>query len=209
STSAPGFAPSFSDRSGTGEELALLLARERRALLARLEAPGERVARRLLQRAEGQPGCQGAGDVRLEEAGVLRARQPERQLHPGADACIEQRLAVDPHEPVGSADALERLAERQRLRGPRRVEDAARPLLCEPHEERAEVASVDQLDALPGIPRSEHGPALGEPPRPVREAVGRVVRPDDEAGARDRGALAEDLLHHTLRAGLQAAVLLR
>src|SRR5207302_1766391 len=54
STSAPGLAPSFCDNSGTGEELALLLARERRALLARFEAPLERVARRLLQRAEGQ-----------------------------------------------------------------------------------------------------------------------------------------------------------
>src|SRR5207302_4426535 len=127
STSAPGFAPSFSDRSGTGEELALLLARERRTLLARFEAPRERVARRLLQRAEGQAGGKGAGDVRLEETGVLVARQPERQLHPGADARIEQRAAVHPHEPVGCADALERLAERQRLRRPRRVEDAARP----------------------------------------------------------------------------------
>src|SRR5437868_5872064 len=134
STSAPGFAPSFSDRSGTGEELALLVAGERRALLTRLEAPGERVARRLLQRADGQAGGKGAGDVRLEETGVLLARQPERQLHPGADAGVEQRLVVDPHEPVGSADSLKRLAERQQLHGPRRVEDAARPLLGEPQE---------------------------------------------------------------------------
>ena len=35
------------------------------------------------------------------------------------------------------------------------------------------------------------------------------MRPDDQAGACDRGALAEDLLHDTLRADLQAAVLLR
>ncbi len=51
---------------GLGEKLSLSLARERRSLLARLEAPRERVARRLLERPERQARRERAGDVRSQ-----------------------------------------------------------------------------------------------------------------------------------------------
>ncbi len=99
----------------------VLLARGRRAL-----GPRERVARRVLERAEAQAGCQRTRDVEPEEPGPVRIdgrREPERQLLERLDAGVDEEALVRPDElgaaPDPGADPLERLAERERLRGAR------------------------------------------------------------------------------------------
>src|SRR4051794_2682483 len=114
----------WSGTSGFAKDLRLLLARERRPLLARIEAPGERVACGLLERAKREPGGDRTADVGARHAGVVLARKPQRQLHPRADLGREQRLVVLPHEPRiaadGGGDPLQRLAHRQRRNRTRR-----------------------------------------------------------------------------------------
>ena len=80
------------------------------------------------------------------------------------------------------------------------------PLPREADEPRAEVARVDELHRRRRIARREHVAAVREAPRPVREAVGRIERADDQPGADARAAVAVDLVEHGLARGLQRAV---
>src|SRR5205809_1486108 len=133
--------------SGTGEQLGLAFPGERRPLLAGIAAPGERVARRLLDRAERQAGGERPSGVRPLQARVLRTRRPQRQLRPRLHARGDQPLLVGPDEPRVGADgpdrALEQLTQRHRLARPGGVEDTAGAVLAEPQEPDGEVARVD------------------------------------------------------------------
>ena len=71
-----------------------------------------------------------------------------------------------------------------------------------------EVANVDELHRLVGRGRREHAASLGHASRPVREAVGRIVRPDDQPRSDDERALAEGVHDDLLARRLQRAVVL-
>ena len=69
-----------------------------------------------------------------------------------------------------------------------------------------EVADVDELDGVLGLVRREDLAALRDANGPVREAVGAVVRPDDEAGAHVRDAAGHGGFGGRLAQRLEAAV---
>src|SRR4051794_16216227 len=145
-----------------GEELPLALGVETDLVVPPLfgARPGERVAHRLVERAEGQ-----AGGARTRDVGLLHVRplgvaggEPERQLHPLTDLVLEQEGLVDPGEgrvaAAHGAAALEHVVHRQAVAGG--VERAARALLGNRDEPGAEIADVDELDGPIRAPGREH-----------------------------------------------------
>ena len=165
------------------QQLGLALGRQSDAVLGRsVRGAGDR----LVERAEAEAGGDRAADVGRVHAGPLGVGEPERQLHPGPDLVLLQELVRDP----GHVGAREQLAPGDAL--VRRVERPGEPLLDAVHDPVGQVADVDELGEPLGRSRREDLAAAGEPPRPVGEAAGRVVRPDDQAGPDDQRALAED-----------------
>jgi hypothetical protein len=199
-------------RAGGRKDLCFLVRRERRPVAGDAPVPGERVEDGLLDRPEAQAGSDRTADVRAGHACVVGSRQPERQLRPRLHTGVEDVLLLRPEDVGVRADrrahAVEELGERQPLCGAGGVEDAARALEREPYEPRGEVARVDELHRRTGIAGPEHVAACSDPPRPVREPVGRVVRPDDQPGADARAAIAVCLVDDALARGLQSAVAL-
>ena len=121
------------------------------------------------------------------------------------------------HEPLGrhpddlrvarDASALvEQLLERDRVAG--RVVEAVELLLGRRDDPVGEVANVDELHRLVGRGRREHAATLGDASRPVREAVRRIVRADDQPRPDDERALAEGVHDDLLARRLQRAVVL-
>src|SRR5207248_10696916 len=86
--------------------------------------------------------------------------------------------------------------------------DAGPPLLDEPDDPRRKIADVDELDEALGRPGREDLAAAGEPLGPVREPVGGVVRPDDQAGPHDERSSRKLALGRALAQRLQPAVVL-
>ena len=109
---------------------------------------------RLLERTEAQPGGDRLRRVHAEErgpVGIDRRREPERQVLERLDALLDEPALVRPDElgrAARASDALEQLAERQRLRGPDRVEDAREPGLGRAEDPVGEIAGVDELHRL-------------------------------------------------------------
>ena len=133
-------------------------------------------------------------------AGPLGVGEPERQLHPRTDLVLLQELVRDP----GGVAAREQLAPRDAL--VRRVERPGEAVLDAVHDPLGQVADVDELGEPLGRSRRDDLAAAAEPPRPVGEAAGRVVRADDQAGSDDQRALAEDALDLRLGESLQRSV---
>src|SRR5436305_193256 len=74
-------------------------------------------------------------------------------------------------------DAVEQMADRQRLLRPDRVEPPRHSPLGEMDCPTGQVADVDDLRRGRRRARCQHTAAVRHPSRPVREPVGRVVRP--------------------------------
>ena len=156
-----------------------------------------------------RPSAKRLRDVGLLHPHVVGRDDPERELHPLADAGLGQPLGSDPDEvdvPAHTLARLEQLRERRRFAG--RVVNAGAGALDRGDDPLAEVAHVDELHRRVGRCRREHAAALGDPARPVGEAVGRVVRTDDQAGPSDERAFAERIQHDSLAGRLQRAVVL-
>ena len=115
---------------------------------------------------------------------------------------LNQRCVFDPDD----IRAGEHLTERHAL--VRRVEHAGASGLDHVEDPAGEVADVDELERTVGRPRREHRSAARDAHGPVGEAVGRVVRPDDETGADDQRAAAVHVLHGPLAQCLQRPVVL-
>ena len=126
--------------------------------------------------------------------------QPKRQLGPWHDAVREKLCFVDP---CGHHGGRPRLARDARARRPGRRSSSApagsrvvRALDARSDEIEhplREIARVDELHArVPAVQARPHGAApaqrlgLREACDPVGEAIGRVVRPDDQPRADDR-----------------------
>jgi hypothetical protein len=76
-------------------------------------------------------------------------------------------------------------------------------------QERRDVTGVDDLGQVGRVAGHEHPPAARDPPRPVGEPVGRVMRPADEPGPADQRPGAVDLPDDRLAQRLVRAVVLR
>ncbi len=167
--------------------------------------PFERRAHGVLERTEAQPGGDRLRRVHPEERGPVRIdgrREPERQVLERLDALLVEPALVGPDELGIAAHALEELAERERLRRADRVEDSRETVLGRAEDPFGQVARVDPLHRLGAWLRRERRPALGEPCHPVREAVRRVVRPDDQPGAHRERPLGESALAEHLEAAV-------
>ena len=68
------------------------------------------------------------------------------------------------------------------------------PELGAPDDERSQVPGIDDLQRRAGTDDRDVATA-GHSPRPVREAVGRIVRTSDVRRPDDRGALVAEALH--------------
>jgi hypothetical protein len=195
------------------KDLLFALVRERRPVAVDRAVPGERVGDRLLDRTEDQARRERLRDVGARHPCMVAAGEPERKLRPRLDAGIEHALLVDPDEVgVGArrrACTVEQRCKGQRLRGTGRVERAAGTLERKLDEPRREVARIHELDGRVRVARPEHCTAACDPPRPVREAVGRVVRADDQARAYARAPVAIGLLDDAFARSLERAVVLQ
>ena len=76
------------------------------------------------------------------------------------------------------------------------------------HDPRAEIAHVDELHGCIRRRGRKHSSSLGDPARPVREAVGRIVRADDEPGTDDQPAVTVRIRDDPLAHRLERAVVL-
>jgi hypothetical protein len=129
----------------------------------------------------------------------------------GADALCSQELQRHPGPRQwgggDGGDAVEHLGHGAAVLRAHAHERAERLLLTEAHGPFAEVAHVDDLDAvLFGIARREDLAAARNADRPVGEAVGIVAGPDDEAGTHERGAVTERTERFGFRERLGEAV---
>ena len=163
--------------------------------------PIQRVADGVDQRANGEARLQRLGDRDLHEPGVglVAFREPERQVGPGLDLVPEQERLVGPRDfrlrlrnPGAGGEKVAHVEVRCRPGG---LERAARlPFQQRDHPHR-EVAHVDELQAAQGLAGRQHHAARGDAPRPVAEAVGGIVRADDQAGPDHQRAFAECLAY--------------
>ena len=159
------------------------------------------------------------GAVDAHEAGGVGIGRgnPQRQAGPRLDVEVEQGLLVHPcgHGRVGGCrDAgVDEIAHRPLARGGAGVERAFDVALAEIEQPRREVPRVDELQRT--LARRGHHRArrpIAQEPRvheardPVAEAVGGVVRADDQARPHDRRAVAVRVAHDGLARGLESAV---
>src|SRR5690349_5176735 len=169
-------------RSGGRKDLPFPLRRERRPPPGHRAVPGERLYDRLLERPEPKPRSDGSADVGSTHARVVVTGEPERQLRPGPYAGIEHALLVRPDDlrigPGGEPRPFEQLVEAQRLGRAGGVERAAGPLEGQPYEPVPEVSRVHELHRRGRVAGPEDGASDRDPPGPIGETVGRVVRPD-------------------------------
>src|SRR4029077_11606232 len=129
-------------------------------------------------------------------------RQPERQLHPLADALFQEERVVDP----GDVGAGQELFPGDAFAG--RVEDARSFALERLDEPEGEVADVDELDVSLGWSPGEHAAAAGQTMRSVGEPSGRIVGADDQTRPDGERPVPVELLDRALAEGLQRAVVL-
>ena len=149
----------------------------------------ERPANRLLERAERQAGGDCARDTSVScIRPSLRRPDPERQLHPLADAVLEQEL-VGTQTKRASPPATSRHVSSSSPHATPAVRRVERPAVRVSHEPTIQSprsrTSINCTCRSGGAGR-EHVAAARDPVRPVREAAGRIVRPDDQARAHDR-----------------------
>ena len=140
---------------------------------------------------EGQAGLDGACIADSCKTGrVAGARHPDRHVAPGMNAFLLEEVGVDPREArvaFGNRLAgLEHLADGQHLVGPERVEDSGCLVFDQPDQKGTQVADVDQLNRVAGRARGQHLAAARNADRPVREPVGGILGPDDQARAHNR-----------------------
>ena len=139
-------------------------------------------ADRLLQCSEREARVDRLPDVDAIRSSERRVGKPERKLHPLADLLLEEKLVRDPRRSRVArrdrATALEELRECDSGMGG--VVCAALPRLAERDRPLGEVAHVDHLRGAFGRAGRENLSTTGEAVRPVREAAGGVVWPDDE-----------------------------
>ncbi len=131
---------------------------------------------------------------------------------------VEQRLLVHPcgRGWVGGHryTHVDEIAHRPLARGGAGVERAPDVVLAEVEQPRREVTGVDELQRTlawrghDGARRSiAQQPRVHEACDPVAEAVGGVVRTDDQARPHDRRTGAEGVAHDRLAGGLECAVI--
>ena len=150
-----------------------------------------------------------------------RRRKPQRQPGPGLDPVCHQRRIVDParHDrPAGRAGALtQRVDERPHRAHAGRAAGIERDRSTLPSQRhrshaarsRASMNWIGRSGGAGTTAASARSPSMEraqEARDPVGEAVGRVVRADDEPRAHDQRALAECRANHVLAGRLQRAV---
>src|SRR5256714_668601 len=152
--------------------------------------PRERVAYGFGQRAEGQPGGDGARAVHAEEVTVrlVGFGNPQREFAPRSDAHFGQKLLAHPREPrvapARRATLFEEAPHRERVVRAVRVEDARAPGFGHPQKPPRQIARVYELNLPAGRRGRGDFPPPRDPRRPAREANRRGVRPDEQPPAR-------------------------
>ena len=128
-----------------------------------------------------------------------------RSLQPSTP-CSRRNSSLDPDD-VARAAGLEHRFERERAAvGEVALNAPERSSSTQPDHPVGEVADVDHLHGPLGRCGREDRPAALDAPRPVREAVGRVVRPDDQARPDEDRPVAEGAFDLLLAERLQRAV---
>ena len=127
------------------------------------------------------PAANAARGVDREHPAVLGRMQPQRQLHPLADVVLDEEGRSRPRR------ARRRRRPRRGTSRAARARVVGRRRRCTSRETVLGGATIHAARSRTSITcaaasggRCEHGPALREPRRPVREAAGRVPRPDDQ-----------------------------
>src|SRR5215831_20732953 len=166
----------------------------------RLE-PGERIARRDIERSESQALAQRATNVRSRNRIIFP--RPNRHVRPGLHFLFSQKFFANPDKLrvrlQGALNSIEHSADAEGFGRSGRVVNSCLMVLGHANGPFSKITRIDELDGIAWLSRRQHVSGTIDTYRPVRKAVAFVPRADDQSGANDQSFSGKPFLGFAFR----------
>src|SRR6266700_4737361 len=160
----------------------------RLTLLRKGLKPGDRVARRYVERSKRQALAQRATNVRSRNRIIFPS--PHRHIRPGLHFLLSQKFLAYPSKLrvrlQGALNSVQHLANAEGLGRSGRVVNSCLTVLGHANGPFSKITRVDELDGIVWLSRRQHLSGTIDAHRPMRKAVTLVARANDKSWANDQ-----------------------